>query len=131
MNIYFDANYSRYVAEAFNLLEMAYGENAVFSTVNEIGDNAPDEDVVLHVAKNRGILFTKDKDFKKAKLIVELMQNNPIGLFYYKTPKKEKHWDTISLLMRVYKNCRDIFSTKRIPYYYEIRAGGKLQKMDL
>lgn len=77
------------------------------------------------MAKHNGVLFSKDKDFKKAQFLVELMNEHKIGLFYMKTKKKEDYWRLCDVIIRAYINrCRDIILTKNRPYYYEIMASG-------
>jgi predicted nuclease of predicted toxin-antitoxin system len=128
MKVYFDANYSQYIARAFNFFELTGRENEVFSTVQFLYEDASDEEIVKYVAENKGVLFTKDSDFVKVQLIIELMKSYNIGLFYLKTPKKEIYWDTILILTKAYMKSRLIFQTKYIPYYYEIMSNGNIKE---
>jgi predicted nuclease of predicted toxin-antitoxin system len=132
MKVYFDENYSYYVARAFNLFEFNDNEIEVQSTQDALYAGATDEEIVKHVARNKGVLFTKDSDFIKAQLITSLMKSHKIGLIYMKTPKKEVYWNTILILLKAYIDARtNIFSIRRIPYYYEIMPNGKLKRMSL
>ena len=130
MKVYFDENLSHYVARAFNLFECKIKNVEVISTVDALYAGAPDEEVVEHVAKNGGILFTKDCDYLKAQLIVELMRSHKIGLVYMKTQRKEEYWDTILLLTKAYINARnDVFFKMNIPFCYEVMPNGTVKKL--
>jgi hypothetical protein len=132
MKVYFDANFSSYLADALNLLEKTNGEFQVFSTTKELKPDSSDEEIVLHVSENKGVLFTKDSDFRKTPLILELMRSHNIGLFYMKPPKKEVHWDTIVTIIRAFNECREKMRELKIPYCFEITAGsGKLHRKDM
>lgn len=132
MKIYFDENYSHYVAKAFNLFECKLKEVEVIATEDALYKSASDEEVVKYVSQNSGILFTKDVDYVKAQLITELMKSYKIGLFYMKTPRKEVYWDTNLILMKAYIEARrDVFFNLTLPFYYEIMPSGKIKKMSL
>lgn len=131
MNIYFDANYSKYLAHAINELEFTSHEIQALHIAEILGDGIEDEDVIRHVSQNNGILFTKDSDFKKVKIIVDCMKSHSIGLFYMKTPKKEVYWQTVVRLIRAYINCRVVILNKTIPYAYEIMPNSSLNILSL
>lgn len=131
MKVYFDANFSQYIAKAINQLEIARHEIEVIVTNEALRDGASDEEIVKYVADNNGVLFTKDSDFKKAKLITELMKSHDIGLFYMKTPKKEIYWETIVTIVKAYKDAREVILNKTPPYYYEIKPNGKIKEGNL
>lgn len=131
MKIYFDANYSKYIAKAIGFLEQTAGVIQTFATDDELYEGASDAEVVNLVSENGGILFTKDIDFKKVQLIIDLMKRHKMGLFYLRTPKKEVYWDTITILFKAYKDIREVILTKNIPYYYEIKPNGKIAKLSL
>jgi len=129
MKIFFDENYSKYIAKAIGLLEYTDGKIEVLVTDEELYKGASDQEVVELVSVNNGVLFTKDKDFKKAKLIVELMKTRKMGLFYMKTLKKDVYWETIVRLMKSYIHCRGKILNQNIPYYYEIMPNGTIKEM--
>ena len=130
MKVYFDENYSHYVAKAFNLFECKLKEVEVIATEDALYKSASDEEIVKHVSENNGILFTKDGDFVKAQLITELMKSYKIGLFYMKTPKKEVYWNMILVLTKAYIEARkEVFFNLNMPFYYEIMPNGRIKKM--
>lgn len=131
MKVYFDENYSKYIAQAFNLFEYTHGEIEVYSTIDALRRGATDLEIVKYVSNNNGVLFTKDKDFKKVQLIIEMMKSNSMGLFFVKTPKKENYWDIVEKLTKSYRICREEILKRKIPYYYEIKSGGKIEKLNL
>jgi len=127
MKVYFDENYSKYVAHAFHLFEYTHGEIEVHSTIDALYRGATDLEIVKYISKNKGVLFTKDKDFKKVQLITEMMKSNSMGLFFMKTPRKENYWDIIEKLIKSYRKCRVEILNRNIPYYYEIKSGGEIE----
>ena len=132
MKVYFDENFSHYVAKAFNLFECKLKKVDVISTEDALYAGASDEEIVKYVSENNGILFTKDCDFVKAQLITELMKSHKIGLFYMKTPKKEVYWDMILLLTKAYIEARnEVFFNLDIPFCYEIMSSGRIKKLCL
>lgn len=132
MKVYFDENFSHYVAKAFNLFECKLKQVEVIATEEVLYKGAPDEEVVKYVSQNNGILFTKDDDYVKAQLITELMKSHSIGLFYMKTPRKEVYWETNLTLMKAYIEARnEVFFSLTLPFYYEIMPNGKIKKMSI
>lgn len=129
MKVYFDANYSPYIPKALNLLEFTRNEIEVISTEDkDVLPGASDEDIATYIARQGGILFSKDQDFKKAQFLTELMSTLQLGLFYMKTQKKEEYWHLCSVILKSYiKKCRSIILTKHRPYFYEIMANGNVK----
>ena len=131
MKVYFDENYSQYLAHALNSLEYTTNQIQVIATF-DILPGETDRVIAEHVADNHGVLFSKDKDFKKAQFLVKLMESHKIGIFYLKTQKKEEYWKLVDLVMRAYINkCRNIILTQRIPYFCEIMANSSVKQRTL
>jgi predicted nuclease of predicted toxin-antitoxin system len=131
MNVFFDENFSEYLAEALNLLEKTDGKLEVYSTKTALYRSAPDDEIVRFVAANGGVLFSKDSDFRKAQLITDLMKEHHIGLFYFKTPRKEVYWDTVVTIIRAFQKCREFILTMEAPYCFEILHGGGVKARPL
>ncbi len=131
MLVYFDENTSLYIAKAINALEENKGEITVLHTKAEFGEGEIDEEIVRLVHERKGVLFSQDDDFIKAKQVTEAMRKYPIGFFYFKQPKKTTYWDLVSVYMKCWLEARTKILTLNTPYYFEIMSSGKIKKNSL
>ena len=131
INVYFDENTSRYIADAINKLESGEGKISVHHTLEVFGkQGVPDEDIVRMVHDNSGVLFSQDADFVKAQQIVEAIKQYPIGLFYLKQ-KSMSYWKLVNIYVKAWTQAREEIIKGRIPYYFEIMPNGKIKKRPL
>ena len=131
MKVFFDENFSQYIAHAINSLEFTTNQIQVIATYDILSGES-DRVIAEYVASQNGVLFSKDKDFKKVQFLVELMDTFRIGLFYMKTQKKEDYWRLCDVIIKAYINkCRDIILSNKRPYYYEIMGNGSLKHRPL
>jgi predicted nuclease of predicted toxin-antitoxin system len=133
MKIYFDENISKYLADAFNSFELTESNPIeVISTVRAFNSGAPDEDLVSLICDQGGILLTKDSDFKKIKLLTELMKQHKLGVFFFHAPKAFNKWIEISILIKVWPEIRSqVLNKHRPPFLFEFGANGKLKELKL
>lgn len=85
--VYFDENTSPNICKALHQLESRKREIEVIHTGEVFGRGVSDEVIAKKVHQNDGILFSQDNDFLKLKVIVDIIKDYPIGLFYFKQPK--------------------------------------------
>lgn len=127
--VYFDANYSEYIAEAFHQLEICQEEIDVQSTKRALAEDATDEEVIALVSENNGILFTQDIDFRKVPILKQIIKENNIGVFIYKqhhTP----YWDLVRLLINCWADARKFILKEKRPFIYRITTKGGKAKFE-
>ena len=129
-NVFFDENTSIYIAKALNVLESNSKEIIIKHTtdVERLGKGAADLAIAQFVNHSKGILFTQDDDFKKSQMLVQAMKEYPIGLFYFKQPKKTTYWELVKTYTTCWLYAREEIKTMNIPFYFEIMKSGKIKK---
>ena len=133
MKVFFDENFSRYLVYALNELEKPYGQIEVFATIDFMA-GAPDEDVIKHVANHNGVLFTRDNDFHKQKLLRDIINTNDVGLVYFGM-KGSTNWMQVRYVIYNWHLLREHIIKKKKAFAYRIMSDGKgkakLDKLDI
>lgn len=129
--IYFDENFSQYVAAGFHSFEIPDGHFKVFSTTQVFGFSATDEDIVKKMNKGSEFLITQDSDFKRTTQLIQLIRDNKIGVFLFRPPKGAKYWDLLHYLYRAWPEIKGVCRTKAPPFMFEFKAKGRLSQLQL
>jgi hypothetical protein len=132
MRVYFDENFSRYLAHAINSLEQKEGEIEVLS-VTDFFSGTTDEELIPLLASMGAVLVTKDNDFKKIQHHVHLMREHKLGVFFFKpTSKGILKWDEIQYIIKAWPQIRHYILNKNSPPYLKmLKTNGKLEDLEL
>lgn len=123
MNVYFDENFSPYLVQALQALENSDGRLTIHST-KLIMPGAKDEDVIRLVASNNGVLFTRDTDFHKQKMLRDIIVKNHVGLVYYSI-KNDNFWSQVKYIMYNWEQLRSQIISKKKTFACRIVRDGK------
>lgn len=129
--IYLDENLSEYVAEALGFLNKGYFKDIqVYSTKEKFGKGAPDEEIIPSIAKQKGVLITRDFRIHKNKLQYELYQKHGLGVFFISLPKgMNKHWELVKVLINSWENIVQNINSEKMPFAFRIHIKGKMEKL--
>lgn len=91
MKLFFDENFSVYIARGLNEFEFPEGKTTVHNTKQYFGEGIKDEDLIPMVGNENGILLTQDIRMVRTRLYVNLMIDHKMGGFFLSLPKGSKH----------------------------------------
>lgn len=99
MRIYFDENFSKYLAAGFNAFQKgSFSEEIeVFHLTDNFPEGSPDEEWIHGVAKQEACVITEDLNIYRTKSQWEIYKNYSVGFFFFKQPKKKmySYWQWI------------------------------------
>lgn len=124
MKIFFDENFSPYLANGFSLFQQGYKVDSieVLHIGESLGKGIADDEWIPRIAKMHGVAITQDQQIIHSQLF-SLCVKHKIGIFFFKPPKRKSYtyWGWIDF---VYKNWNEIKkcskSTNR-PFAYLIK----------
>ncbi len=122
MLIYFDENLSPHLAAGMHHLSQGHLKGArIVSSTTDPGRGVPDEELLKHIAATGGILFTKDINIHRDRMVAQECKKLGLGLFFLKLPQNEgKYWDIVRAVIKHWEEIVKIVSTKKAPYAYEV-----------
>ena len=139
MVLIFDENYSKYVAEAFSLLEkgnkhvstkatihhiLKLGEDLKFPKANIKGSYS-DEEVIQIAGRIGGIVITQDDDFKRIKHLGSMYKQHNVGSVYFKTHKHSRgYWEMTTYMLSRWNEMKENIEKNPIPFCFMIDAKG-------
>ncbi len=132
----FDENYSHYLADGLNLLEGGNDRSPIRAgathilTLTKGVTGIPDEEVIEIVGKHKGILFTKDKDFKQIKHYYQLYKQHNIGVVFFESSRKPLlYWDYIKIFIEKWEDLKILIDKETAPFAIKIPKQGGAQKL--
>jgi predicted nuclease of predicted toxin-antitoxin system len=125
----FDENYSAKIAKGLEILESGNIRSPHPAEIRHITELLPvgagDDEVTKAVGKNRGTIFTKDKDFKTIRLLHGLYKEYHVGVIFLQQPKKGlSYWDNVCMLVENWERIKEIIADESAPFIYEIGKKG-------
>lgn len=129
--IYFDENFSHNVAAGFHSFEIPDGRFSVNSTIDVFGRSADDAAIIGGMDKTNEFLITQDNDFRRTRILTELIKKNKVGVFLFRPPRGAKYWDILHHIYRAWPNIKRTCDTKTPPFLYEFKARGSLQQLSI
>ena len=127
----FDENYSHRIADGLNLLEQGNRKSPIQVTATHIltltnGKTGEPDEVVIKIAGiKKGIIFTKDKDFKHIKSVAPLYKAHKVGVVFLKQYKKGlSYWDNLKILIDQWENLKETLSKDTPPFVYQLSDDG-------
>ncbi len=130
----FDENYSKKIAEAFKILESGNTKSSIPVKVehitNLVASGSVDEDVVRAAGRHKGIIFTKDKDFRTIRALKSLYRECEVGVTFFKQYKNGiSFWDNVKVLVDNWEKIKAVLADDTPPYVYQIDMKG-IQRFD-
>jgi hypothetical protein len=127
----FDENFSKHLAEGLHLLEKSNPSSKIavdiISAEALMGRRgATDPELYEAAGKRKGVVFTRDKDFRQIKIYEKIIVYHRAKVLFFKSSKKMIYfWDTLIALVNNWEEMKEKLSQDTPPYVYEfdIRQG--------
>jgi predicted nuclease of predicted toxin-antitoxin system len=127
----FDENFSKNLAAGLHLLEKSNPASKIQVEVMAAEifmgrKGATDPELYEAVGREKGVVFTKDKDFRQIKLFESVIKENKAKVLFFKHSKKMVFfWDILKALVDRWEEIKEILEVESPPYVYEfdIRTG--------
>ena len=90
-----------------------------------------DEAVIEIVGKNKGVILTKDNDFRTLKHYYQLYKQHNTGvIFFHSTSKKFVFWDMVVSFINNWERIKEIAYTESPPFIYKFGQKGGVQRLE-
>ncbi len=127
MRVYFDENFSPHLVAGMRSFQdgRKSEEIAVSSIAEDFGRGAPDEVWIPGVAQRHGVALTQDINIHRAQAQWQLCQQNKIGIFFLKPPKRAgwNYWQIVQLVVRLWPEMMHVAKGTARPFGFAIDAG--------
>lgn len=128
--VFFDENFSEFLATGLNEFEKVHGEIEVVSTFHAPRRGAQDQEVANHIASVDGVLITRDKDFKKKHELRQIVFANKMGVITYKSTTANQ-WDIVLHFVKMWPKIRKHVLKSSRPFYFNMNTGKELQAVPM
>jgi hypothetical protein len=122
VKLFFDENFSQYLARGLAVIQNGRPNEGyeVTCVQDTIGRGARDEDVIPFIARESGILITKDFSIYRTRVQWELCRNCSIGVFFFRTSKGSNpgYWGLVQYVMNSWSVLKDKVSAEAVPFGY-------------
>ena len=111
MKIFFDENFSEYLARGFP--EFQKGRKIegvdVHHVVESFGRGTEDNACIPQIAQMHGVVITQDLNIYRTRYLFQLCLKYKLGVFFFKPPKKKsyKYWEWIEQVLRRWALIKD------------------------
>jgi hypothetical protein len=127
-----DENFSKNLAEGLDLLEKSNPGSKipvnVISAQMFMGRKGAADEEILDALGDRGVFFSKDKDFKQLKLYARLIEGRKTKVLFFRYSRKMVlFWDLLTELITHWEKIKEELSKQAPPYVYEFSFGGRIQ----
>jgi hypothetical protein len=123
MKIYFDENFSPYLAQGFNEFHKGgYNEGVeVIHITKDFCKGCKDEDWIPKVAQKHGCIVTQDLHIRKIPIQWNLCKKYEVGIFFFRRPKKRgySYWEWIYQVFKRWEHIKESAFSKEKPFGFE------------
>ncbi|MBI4650580.1 hypothetical protein HY745_04695 [Candidatus Desantisbacteria bacterium] len=125
MKIFFDENFSPFLAEGFSSFQKGRKEEdiEVLHIATYFGRGVKDEEWISKVAQMHGTAITQDTNIRRTQVLHELCSKNNIRLFFFKSPKKTpyKYWELIKNILKHWEYIKEYSKNTDNPFSFIIK----------
>ena len=132
MRIYFDENFSPSLVAGIQKLQDGRKSDGitVHSVIDEFGRGAPDEKWIPGIASQHGCVITQDLNINRMRAQWDLCNQNKIGIFFLKPPKRGwDYWTIVNLVVTSWTRIQKIAKDPRRPFGCVIESTGKFRDL--
>lgn len=128
----FDENFSKRLAEGLDLLEKSNPASIinvdVLSAEKLMGRRGATDEEIIRKLNGRGVIVTKDKDFKQIKLTGKAIQETGTKVLFFKYSKKMVlYWDLLTTIITYWEKIKSELNKNAPPYVYEFDIKGNIK----
>ena len=127
-----DENFQKNLAPGLDLLERGnLGSKIpvrVIAADEFMGRKGATDEEILDALGDKGVFFSKDKDFKQLKLYAKVIEGQKAKVLFFKYSKKMVlFWDLLIELVTHWEKIKDELSKPAPPYVFQFSFGGGIQ----
>ncbi|MBN1273425.1 MAG: DUF5615 family PIN-like protein [Candidatus Aminicenantes bacterium] len=124
MKFFFDNNLSNKIAQAMDLLDQ---EVEVKHLTDIFNQNTQDSEWLKYIGENKMILLTKDRKILKNVAEKQAIRRYKVGAFIL-TAKNLPIWEIIRSIVNKWEEMKQLASTSKKPFAYQVPRKGKITK---
>ena len=129
MRLYFDENFATKLAHGFREFQTGRPSEdiEVLHLADEFGRGTPDEEWLPAVASRHGCVLTQDLNISRTRLLWQLCQENKVGIYFFRQPKKDKfdYWGWIAKVFEVWPEIKATAKASTRPFAYVVEPHKK------
>jgi hypothetical protein len=131
MKIFFDENFSKYLATGISELQkgMRHEGIEVLHLTQHFDKGVADEKWIPEIAKMHGIIITQDTRIARTGSLWKLCTDYKLGIFFVKPSKSYKYWDIVRFIINKWAAIKDKANTSNRPFGY-IVTPNKIERMN-
>jgi len=122
MKIFFDENFPPQLPKALTLLQQGWRDEKVevFHLAEEYERGLPDEVWIPKIAKEDGIVITRDLNIQKTRQQRELYKQHRLGVVFFKTPSKTgyTYWEIVVKVVQSWSDIKITAQREKRPFAY-------------
>lgn len=126
MKIFFDENFSPYIAKGMAQFESGPRDNPVevLHVLDQFERGTPDENLIPKIAQKHAVLVTKDFNIARTQMLSRLCKDYKLALIIFRPPSKKGvgHWEWVLEVVNNWAKIKEAIKTGVPPYTIEIRA---------
>lgn len=127
-----DENFQKNLAPGLDLLEKSNPGSKipvqVIAADEFMGRKGADDAEILDALGDKGVFFSKDKDFKQLKLYAKVIEGKKAKVIFFKYSKKMiLFWDVLTELVTHWEKIKEEVSKPSPPFVYQFSHGGAIQ----
>ncbi len=132
MKVFFDENFSKYLALGVSELQRGIGGEHidVLHVAENFGKGKRDDEWIPEVAKTHGIVITQDIKIARTRTLAEVCKRYKLGIFFVKKPKSYKYWDLVEMIITKWNIIKESTRNSNKPFAY-IVTPRKIERLSL
>lgn len=132
MKIFFDENFSKYLAYGMSKLQSGVGGEPIdiLHIAENFGKGKRDDEWIPEVAKMHGIVITQDIKITRTRTLAAMCKRYKLGIFFVKPPKSYKYWDFVEMIVYKWTHIKEKTKTTEKPFAY-LLTPRKIERLPL
>jgi hypothetical protein len=122
MKIFFDENFSKYLAAGISELQKGVKHESieVYHIAEYFKKGIKDEEWIPKVAKMHAVVVTQDTKIARTTSLWQLCKDYKLGIFFVKPPKTYKYWDLVQFMIKKWNVIKESSKNSTNPYAFRV-----------
>jgi hypothetical protein len=133
MKVFFDENFSPHLSDGLNCFQCGTPKESieVCHIAKFFYRGIPDDEWIPKVAQMHGVAITQDHEIRRTQYLFQLCQDNHLGIFFFKPPKKTPYayWNLVEWVMNNWSAIKGLSQTTTKPFAFRISPRGNPELM--